>query len=139
MFPALVTRLFLIGYALITLTIGLLYRHFKEDAAWQDPTSYWFWLGNQPYIEDPDQRVAHVEFRSKVLITAATPILLLGIFTPDSILNAIDILGIMAIIFLSLVIHYIFITDANDRNKAEDEEEKAEELREMEESGKLKN
>jgi hypothetical protein len=137
MFPGIITKLFLVAYGLITLAIGLLYRHFKEDTAWQDPASYWFWFGSQPYIDDPDQRVAHVEFRSKVLITTAIPTLIVGILTPESILDAIDVLGIIVILVLSLAIYCIFIADANDRNTVIDAEEEGEKLREDEESGQL--
>jgi len=135
--PAPVVRLLFIIYGLMSIIIGLLYRQSKEDAAYADPTSYWFWFsGNEPYVKDPDQRVAHVGFKSKLLLTSGVPILIAGIFTPDPVLSLIGIIGIGLVIFLPVFLYYLFVADADDRNTMSEEEE-PEKIREMEEFGKL--
>ncbi len=137
-------RLLTAMFTLVWIAVGILYRIFKEDAGNDDPTHYWLWFqAREPYISDADARVAHVQFKSKLLLTAGIPLFLLTLFLPDF---TFEIFGwpLLIISLGTLLILYIaFIADAIDKNQPTHyampgiTEADADLIKQLEEQGKL--
>jgi hypothetical protein len=130
---ATLVKFLFIGVGLGYIAGGLLFWFFREGAGSESPTHYWFWFSRGPYIRSADGRVEHVAFMSKALLACGTPILVVGIFSPDVFLEAFGIVGVGALILLSIILDLIFAADAADRDEYADEgvdEEEIEEIRE---------
>jgi len=97
--------------------MGLLFWIFKEGARSESPAHYWFWFSGGPYIRNAKGRVEHIVFKSKVLSVCGVPILGFGVFAPDAFLEGTGPIGIGALVLLSIVLEWIFVSDAADRDK----------------------
>ncbi|MEM0007563.1 MAG: hypothetical protein QXR89_04770 [Candidatus Bathyarchaeia archaeon] len=114
---ALVIRLLFILDGLSQIAIGSYYWVNKEKASKESPVHYWFWFSSGPYIRSAKERVEHVAFKGKVLLACGIPLLLIGIFSPDTFFNLINVIGVGVLMLLAWILHLIFIADAVDRDK----------------------
>jgi hypothetical protein len=111
----------------------LLYWIFREGASSESPTHYWFWFSGGPYIRSAEGRVEHIAFKSKVLLACGIPILLIGVFSPESFFEITSVIGVGALMLLAWVLHLIFVADSAERDKYAAENVSEEEIEQIKE------
>jgi hypothetical protein len=121
-----IVRLFFIAEGLIEASAGALYYICKEEATNADPENYWLWFTGGPYIEDTKEAIAHMQFKGIILLITGLPILITGVFAPDTFIDTAKVIGAATLIFLPILLFYIFATDAIKRNKRARQKEETE-------------
>lgn len=140
-FDASVIRFLLIVFGGLYVAMGVAFWLLRELAETEDTLVYWLIAGREPYILADDQRHEHFVFKSKLTLALGIPLLSIAastILVSDGAVLEYSPLLALAMGLSFLILHLMFVADAEDRNtRNRDTEVKTEKILEDEDQGKL--
>jgi hypothetical protein len=129
------------GFCVLMSLIDWFLRDFAET---EDSVIYWLVASREPYIPNDEKRHQHFEFKGVMMLAFGIPFLLGGVLVslvPPSLALEYGVLGGLAMALSALLLHLVFVADAAEKSREEDddaEEAQTERLLEDEDHGRLR-